>query len=224
MRYPAAAPGPAPEWPTQHLVATQGRARRAGTSWRRSGRGLLPAAAGLLVIVAAILIGSVIEPGHAPRAGTVPSLAPSGPAQPGSTGATTVDVKLATLVGHPVRAVAHLLRQHGLAVRIRWRYTDGQPPGTVLSARPAGQRPVGSRVTLVAALKPQQDSPPGGDQQGGDGQNGDGQGGDGEQAGGQGGGARDGGGQSVDGWHRDGQHGDGISHPHSHPAGNFSLD
>ena len=63
-------------------------------------------------------------------------------------------------------------RQQGLAVRIRWRPSEGQPPGTVLSVRPAGPRPVGSLVTLTAALTPGQ----GGDQQGGDGQQGNGNG------------------------------------------------
>src|SRR5262249_1170438 len=143
-----------------------------GAWWRRSGRALLPAAAGLLVIVAAFLISSVIEPGHAPRAGTVPSATPSGPAQPGSTRPTTGGGKPATLNGHPVRAAAHLLRRQGLAVRIRWQHSDGQPPGTVLSVRPAGQRPVGSLVTLTAALKPGDGGQQGGNEQGGDGPHG----------------------------------------------------
>ncbi len=127
-------------------------------------------------MVAAFLIGIVIEPGHATHAGTVPSATPSGPARPRSTGATMVDVKLGALIGQPVGAAAHLLRQQGLAVRIRWRHSDGQSPGTVLSVQPAGPRPVGSLVTLTAALKPEQDGQQGGGQQGGDGQHGDGNG------------------------------------------------
>jgi len=90
-----------------------------------------------------------------------------------------VDVKLGALIGQPVGAAAHLLRQRGLVVRIRWRHGDGQPPGTVLSVQPAGPRPVGSLVTLIAALKPEQDGQqggPGGGQQGGDGQQGHGHG------------------------------------------------
>jgi len=181
MRYPAVAPEPVTEVPTRHLTGTSapwpipGEAE-AGAPWRRrTGRAALGAAAALLVVVAAFLIGSVIEPGHAPDAGTGPSATPSGPARPGSTGARTVDVKVATLIGQPVRAAARSLSQQGLTVRIRWRHSDGQPHGTVLSVRPAGPRPVGSLVTLTAALPPGRGGQ-GGDQQGGDGQHGDGNG------------------------------------------------
>jgi hypothetical protein len=180
MRHPAA--GTVTGRPTQRLTVTPGPAHRggAGAPWRRrAGRALLPAAAGLLVVVAAFLIGNVIEPGHATHAGTVPSAAPSGSARPRSTGATMVDVNLGALIGQPVGAAAHLLRQQGLAVRIRWRHSDGQSPGTVLSVQPAGPRPVGSLVTLTAALKPEQDG-----QQGGGGKHGDGNGHHGGQPGG----------------------------------------
>jgi hypothetical protein len=88
-----------------------------------------------------------------------------------------VAVNLGALIGQLVGAAAHLLRQQGLVVRIRWRHGDGQPAGTVLSVQPAGPRPVGSLVTLIAALKPEQDGQqggPGGGQQGGDGQHGHG--------------------------------------------------
>jgi hypothetical protein len=130
----------------------------------------------LLVVVAAFLAGSMIAAGHTPHAGTGPSATPSSPARPGATGATMVDVNLGALIGQPVGAAAHLLRQQGLAVRIRWRHGDGQSPGTVLSVQPAGPRPVGSLVTLTAALKPEQDGQQGGQggQQGGDGQPGNG--------------------------------------------------
>ena len=168
LRYPAAGPDPVTEQPTRQLTETPrpaywpARGEAGATRRRRVSRAALPVAAGLLVIAAAFLIASVIQPGHAPHAGALPSATP--------TGARTVDVKLAALIGQPVRAAAHLLRQQGLAVRIRWRHGDGQSPGTVLSVRPAGPRPVGSLVTLTAALKPGH----GGDQQGGDQQGGDG--------------------------------------------------
>jgi eukaryotic-like serine/threonine-protein kinase len=177
VRYAAIAPEPVTELPTRHLTdpsalwPVRGEAE-AGAWRRRLGRPALAAAAGLLVVVAAFLIGGVIERGHAPHAGIAPSATPSGPARPGSTGATMVHVRLSALIGQPVGATAHLLRQQGLAVRIRWRHSDGQAPGTVLSVRPAGPRPVGSLVTLTAALQPGQ----GGDQQGGDGQHGNGNG------------------------------------------------
>jgi hypothetical protein len=181
MRYPAVAPEPVTGLLTRHLPDPPPGAHwpvrdEAGASWRRrAGRAALPVAAGLLVLVAAFLIGSVIEPGHAPRTGAVPSATPSGPAQPGSTGATMVHVKLGALIGQPVGAAAHQLRQQGLTVRIRWRHSGRQSPGTVLSVRPAGPRPVGSLVTLTAALPPGHGGQ-GGDQQGGDGPHGDGNG------------------------------------------------
>ena len=170
MRYPAVAPEPVTEPPTRQLADTSatwlvpGEAET-GAPWRRRARPVaLAAAAALLVVVAALLIRSVIEPGHAPRTGAVPSATSSGAAPPGATG-TMVDVRLSALIGQPVRAAAHLLHQEGLTIRIRWRNSDGQAPGTVLSVRPAGPRPVGSLVTLTAALQPGQ----GGDGQGGDG-------------------------------------------------------
>jgi eukaryotic-like serine/threonine-protein kinase len=177
MRYPAGGPEAVTERPTRHLTTALGSAHRgdAGALWRRrTGRALLPAAVALLVVVAAFLVGRVIEPGHTSHAGTGPSATPSGPARPGSTGATMVDVNLGALIGQPVGAAAHLLRQQGLAVRVRWRHSDGQSPGTVLSVQPAGPRPVGSLVTLTAALRPGQDGQQGG--QGGGGQPGDGNG------------------------------------------------
>jgi len=175
MRYPAVAPEPVTEPPTRHLADTSttwlvpGEAETRAP-WRLRARpAALAAAAALLVVVAALLIRSVIEPGHAPRTGAVPSATRSGPARPGSPG-TMVDVSLSALIGQPVRAAAHLLHQEGLTIRIRWRNSDGQAPGTVLSVRPAGPRPVGSLVTLTAALQPGQGG------QGGDGQGGDGNG------------------------------------------------
>ena len=170
-RYPPAAPEPVTGQPTRRLAAAPWPAHRggAGPAWRRrTGRAALAAAVGVLVVVAAFLISSVIEPGRAPHAGTVPSAAPSSPAQPGATGSRMVDVNLGALIGQPVGAAAHLLRQQGLAVHVRWRHSGGQPPGTVLSVRPAGPRPAGSLVTLTAALNP------GHDGQGGDGQGGNG--------------------------------------------------
>jgi hypothetical protein len=181
LRYPPAGAEPVTQPPTRHLADTPPPAPwpvpdEAATPWRRrAGRAALPVAAALLVVVAAFLIGSVIDPGPAPRTGTVPSATPSGPARPGSTGATMVHFRLGAVIGQPVDDAARRLRQQGLTVRIRWRRSDGQAPGTVLSVRPAGPRPVGSLVTLTAALKPEPHGQ-GGDQQGGDGQQGNGNG------------------------------------------------
>ena len=185
--HPAVAPEPVTEQRTLHLTAApvlagQPPAGRAGAPGprRNAGRAALLAASAVLAIAAAVLIGSVIQPGHA---GGVPSATPSGRTRPSPAGATMVDVRLGALIGQPVRAAAHLLRQQGLAVRIRWRHDGGQPPGTVLSVQPAGPRPVGSLVTLTAALKPEQDGQHGDGQQGGGQQGGDGQHGNGHRRG-----------------------------------------
>jgi hypothetical protein len=118
--------------------------------------------AAVVVLVAAIVIGSLIEPGPAPHAVTIPSATPSGPARPAHAQATTVEIRAGALIGQPVAVAAQRLRQQGLSVRVRWRHSADQPPGTVLSVRPAGRRPIGSLVTLTAALRQ------GGGQGGGD--------------------------------------------------------
>ena len=150
---------------------------QAPVPWRRrvtARPGRAAAAAAVVVIAAAVAIGSVIEPGPAPHAVTIPSATPSSPARPAHAQATMVDVRLGALIGQPVAAAAQRLRQQGLSVRIRWRHSGEQPPGTVLSVRPAGPRPVGSTVTLTAVLKRAGDA---GDGQGGHGQDGNGKGG-----------------------------------------------
>src|SRR5262249_55600217 len=108
-RYPAAAPEPVTGQPTRRLAAAPWPAHRggAGPAWRRrTGRAALPAAVGLLVVVAAFLIGSVIEPGRAPHAGTVPSAAPSSPAPPGAPRSRMVDVHIGAPLRPPGRAAA----------------------------------------------------------------------------------------------------------------------
>jgi hypothetical protein len=107
----------------------------------------------VLVIAAAVLLGSLLQDGPAPHAGTVPSATPSGPARPGSA-RVTVEVRPGPLIGQPVTVAVRRLRQQGLSVRIVWRPSGEQSPGTVLSVSPAGQRPAGSTVTLTAALAP----------------------------------------------------------------------
>ena len=142
---------------------------------------MLPAAAAVVIIAAAFLIGSAIGPGPAPHAGTVPSATPSGPFRPGSVQAATVEVRPGPLIGLPVTTAVRRLHQQGLFVRIVWRRSDEQPPGTVLSVQPAGQRPVGSTVILTAARAQQRHRRPGDGGQQGDGNQ---QGGGGQQGGG----------------------------------------
>jgi serine/threonine protein kinase len=167
-RYPAVAPGPdaaEPVQPTRNLPPPPATADRPSyvygpgeesAAWQRhlrsrAGRTALPVAAAVLVIAAIFLVASLISPGPAPHAGTVPSATPSAT---GSAKVTTVDVKQSSLIGQPVAAAARWLRQQGLSVHVVWRPSDQQRPGTVLAVQPAGQRPVGSVVTLTAALAP----------------------------------------------------------------------
>jgi serine/threonine-protein kinase len=175
-RHPAMAPDPVPEPPTECLggpaptrQAAQGWPAAAGPGWwgrsGRPGRAAAAAVAAVVVLVAAIVIGSLIEPGPAPHAVTIPSATPSGPARPAHAQATTVEIRAGALIGQPVAVAAQRLRQQGLSVRVRWRHSADQPPGTVLSVRPAGRRPIGSLVTLTAALR-QGDGQGGGDQGG----------------------------------------------------------
>jgi serine/threonine-protein kinase len=172
------APVPVAEMLTQYVHARPpavGPRHRARRSLRRA---VLPAAAAVVVLAAAFLIGSAIDPGPSPRAGTVPSAAPSGPFRPGPAQAATVEVRPGPLIGLPMATAVHRLRQEGLTVRVVWRRSDEQPPGTVLSVQPAGQRLVGSTVILTGARAARHGQRGNGGQQGdGNGQGGGDQGG-----------------------------------------------
>jgi eukaryotic-like serine/threonine-protein kinase len=190
--YPVIAASTA-EPPTQQLSALPaGTTGHGPRSWHRPrglaarpGAAAAAAVAVVVAVVAAVMLGSVIEPGPALRAGTIPSATPSAPTRPAQS--PIVEVRAAALIGQPVAAAARRLRQRGLSVRIRWRRSGEQPPGAVLSVRPAGPRPVGSTVTLVAAVRPARagDGGNGQDRHGG---HGDGNGGQGGGDGGPGGG------------------------------------
>jgi eukaryotic-like serine/threonine-protein kinase len=195
---------PVAEPPTHHLSALPaGTAGRDPRPWHggrartaRPGAAAAAAVAVVVAVVAAVLLGSVIEPGPAPRAVTIPSATPSGPARPAHAGSPIVEVRASALIGQPVAVAVHRLRQQGLSVRVRWQRSGAQPPGTVLSVRPAGSRPVGSTVTLVAAVSPgrSRDGGHGRGGQGGGGSGDGGRGGGGSSDGGPGGGgSRDGG-------------------------------
>jgi hypothetical protein len=135
---------------TQHVPAHPPAASRQHRARHLLRRAVLPAAAAIVVIATAFLIGSAIGPGPAPHAGTVPSATPSGPARPGPAQDATVVVRPGPLIGLPVAVAVHRLHQQGLSVRVAWRRGGEHPPGTVLSVRPAGRRPVGSTVVLTA--------------------------------------------------------------------------
>jgi hypothetical protein len=169
------APVPVAELLTQHVYShppvPAPRRHRAPHALRRA---VLPAAAGIVVLAIAFLIGSAIDPGPAPHAGTVPSATPSGPIRPGAAQAATVEVRPGPLIGLPVTTAVRRLHQQGLTVRVVWRHSDKQAPGTVLSVQPAGRRPAGSLVILTGARAAQRHAQRGhGDQHGDGNQQGD---------------------------------------------------
>jgi eukaryotic-like serine/threonine-protein kinase len=65
-----------------------------------------------------------------------------------------IDVSRAALLGQPVLQAAQQLRSEGLRVDVLWAAAPAQAPATVLAVRPAGLRPPGSLITLVAAFRP----------------------------------------------------------------------
>jgi serine/threonine-protein kinase len=162
----APAPVPVAEMLTQYLQARRPVVPRPHWARRPVHRAVLPAAAAIVVIAAAFLIGSTIDPGPAPHAGTVPSVAPSGPFRPGSARAATVEVRPGPLIGLPVTMAEHRLHQQGLSVQIVWRRSNDQPAGTVLSVQPAGRLTVGSLVTLTVARAARHGQRGNGNQQG----------------------------------------------------------
>ena len=130
---------------------------------RLSGR-LVSAAAALIALV--VLVGENVAdrgPGGHPAA-AAPSSSAARPV-PSATraktpAAVTVDVDIDSLLGQPVDAVVRRLQQQGLVPRILWRTSDQQQPGRVTAIWPTGQRPAGSLVTVVGALRsPATDAP-----------------------------------------------------------------
>jgi eukaryotic-like serine/threonine-protein kinase len=81
--------------------------------------------------------------------------------------ARTVEVNPDALAGQQASAVSQQLRQLGLRPRVVGAVRGGQEPGTVISVQPSGQVPVGSLVTVIAAVQP-----PGHDNGNGQGNNG----------------------------------------------------
>jgi serine/threonine-protein kinase len=58
-----------------------------------------------------------------------------------------------SLAGQQVGAVSRQLRQLGMVVRVRWRPSGEQAPGTVLSVLPNGRVRAGSLVVVTGALQ-----------------------------------------------------------------------
>jgi hypothetical protein len=74
--------------------------------------------------------------------------------RPGTPAVRTVEVSRAALLGEPVTQAAQRLRGEGFRVDVLWISARARVPGTVLGVRPAGLRPPGTLVTLVAAFRP----------------------------------------------------------------------
>jgi hypothetical protein len=65
-----------------------------------------------------------------------------------------VAVNAGALAGQRAGLVVRRLRQLGLRPHVVWTANGGKEPGTVISVQPSGPVPVGSTVTVAAALRP----------------------------------------------------------------------
>src|SRR5262249_59456929 len=106
-----------------------------------------------------------------------------GPAAPGGWGRRPppmVLVSSARLAGQQAGVVLAELGRLGLRPRLAWVPTSAQPPGTVLSVRPAGALPPDTVVTVTVAARHGDRAGGGGNGNGGDQGGGGGVGGRGE--------------------------------------------
>jgi tRNA A-37 threonylcarbamoyl transferase component Bud32 len=139
VRGPAAPVRAAFEPPTMVAPALSVPAGPAARRPRRRGGtivGAIAVAASLAAVLAVLAAGS--RPGQSAS----------------SQAARAVDVRAAALIGEPVRLAAAQLRNEGFRVRVVRLPTYKQLPGLVLTVRPAGMRPSGSLITVVAATLP----------------------------------------------------------------------
>jgi eukaryotic-like serine/threonine-protein kinase len=125
---------------------------------RRPRRRLLLAGAGAAVAIGlacwlavSVIAGPLRRSQPAQGAGASP--APSS-TRAGAHSAGTVEVSDAAQAGQPVSEVSRRLRLAGLRPRIVWAIDALQAPDTVITVQPVGRVPVGSVVTLTAALRP----------------------------------------------------------------------
>jgi eukaryotic-like serine/threonine-protein kinase len=140
------APGPAAgpdSWSPGSAAARGRRGPTAAVGW------VLAATLGLAAVIA-IAIAALAHKPATPAAASPPS---SRPPSSSPQAVRAVDVSRSSLIGEPVLQAYRQLRGDGFRVRIQWQRTDQQQPGTVLNVRPAGLRPPGSLITLVAALR-----------------------------------------------------------------------
>jgi serine/threonine-protein kinase len=117
-------------------------------------------AAAFIAVVALVAV-NIPDPGPGGHPAAAAVVAPSSSAARPSASATraktpaavTIDVDIDSLLGQPVGTVVRRLQQQGLVPRILWRSSDQQQPGRVAAIWPTGQRPAGSLVTVVGALR-----------------------------------------------------------------------
>jgi eukaryotic-like serine/threonine-protein kinase len=139
------APGPAGgtgSWPPGPATRPARRGPSVAVGW------VLAATVGLAAVIAIAIAARAPESAPPAAASPPPTHSPS----PGPQASRAVDVSRSSLIGEPVLQAARQLRGEGLRVRIRWQRTDEAERGAVLDVRPAGLRPPGSLITLVAAL------------------------------------------------------------------------
>jgi eukaryotic-like serine/threonine-protein kinase len=108
---------------------------------------LAAAAAGVAAVIAIVAVALA-------QGGGAPPTAPQRPAGSGAAAIRAVEVSRGALIGQPVQQAAQQLRNEGFRVRVLWQPDAQQPAGAVLRADPAGLRPEGSLITLVAAFRP----------------------------------------------------------------------
>jgi serine/threonine-protein kinase len=136
------------------------RVLRPGPRRPASGRAGRRVAVGAAVIAAG-LIGLLLTGVFSPGTSHAPALSPAGRSTGGSSpAASMISVNAGSLAGQPVSAAVRQLRQLGLGVRVLWRRSGQQPPGTVLSVTPGGRVPAGSLVTVTGALQADQGNGP----------------------------------------------------------------
>jgi eukaryotic-like serine/threonine-protein kinase len=163
-----------PAQPGPGASAPPGRPARSGRpGGGRPARRWVLAAAIALAAVAGLVAASEI--GQLPARPPVP--APSSTARPVPSAVAMVEVSDSSLAGQPVSTVVRKLRQQGLLVHVRWVASSALPPGTAVSIRPAGRRPVGSLVTVIGTRRPAAKGHGNGDGHGGDHGHGNGDGG-----------------------------------------------
>lgn len=134
-------------------AALEPRSRRP----RRSAIAAAAAAAAIVLIALVVLVvRNAADSEHAGHPAVAPPSTAARPV-PGGTRATkaavTIDVNGEMLVGQPVGMVVSQLRQQGLVPRVIWQSSDQQRPGRVTDVWPTGQRPPGTLVTVVGALR-----------------------------------------------------------------------